>query len=109
MKGKATAGQEFDKVLRGMLAAGVHSGRLAEVLQESLAYEQLKAETGRRVKSVMAYPLVVLGVLLEVYFRSSMGTAWMIWQFTTTIAPSPRRRWRLDSWKLIPENNSKYQ
>ena len=63
--------------LRGMLAAGVHSGRLAEVLQESLAYEQLKAETGRRVKSVMAYPLVVLGVLL----------AWFVFVFCVLIPP----------------------
>ncbi len=50
--------------LRGMLAAGVHSGRLAEVLQESLAYEQLQAESRRRMSSVMAYPMVVLTVFL---------------------------------------------
>jgi len=50
--------------LRGMLAAGVRSGRLAEVLQESLAYEQLKAETGRRIKSIVAYPLILLAFFL---------------------------------------------
>ncbi|HEX4143217.1 MAG TPA: type II secretion system F family protein [Pirellulales bacterium] len=49
--------------LRGMLAAGVRSGRLAAVLQESLAYEQLRAETGQRLKSIMAYPVILLVVL----------------------------------------------
>ncbi|HEY1785206.1 MAG TPA: type II secretion system F family protein [Pirellulales bacterium] len=63
--------------LRGMLAAGVRSGRLAEVLQESLAYEQLKAETGRRIKSILAYPLVVLAVLL----------AWLVFVFCVLIPP----------------------
>jgi general secretion pathway protein F len=50
--------------IRGMLAAGVHSGRLPEVLQESLAYEQLQAESRRRMSAVMAYPLIVFTVFL---------------------------------------------
>lgn len=50
--------------LRGMLAAGVHSGRMAAVLQESLAYEQLQAESGRRMASVMAYPVMIFTLFL---------------------------------------------
>jgi type II secretory pathway component PulF len=50
--------------VRGMLAAGVHSGRLAEVLEESLAQEQLRAESRRRMISVMAYPMFVLTLFL---------------------------------------------
>jgi type IV pilus assembly protein PilC len=50
--------------LRGMLAAGVHSGRLAEVLQESLTYEQLQAESRRRMSWLIAYPMVVFTVFL---------------------------------------------
>jgi type II secretory pathway component PulF len=63
--------------LRGMLAAGVRSGRLAEVLQESLAYEQLKAETGRRIKSIVAYPFILLVVFL----------AWMLFVFCVLLPP----------------------
>ncbi len=67
----STAAARLPNHVRGMLAAGIHSGRLAEVLQESLAQEQLKAETGRRIKSAIAYPLIIVTLFL----------AWLVFVF----------------------------
>ncbi|HTU27326.1 MAG TPA: type II secretion system F family protein [Pirellulales bacterium] len=50
--------------LRAMLAAGARAGRLGEVLEESLAIEQFKADTKRRIRAVVAYPLLIVAALL---------------------------------------------
>ncbi len=51
--------------VRGMLAAGVRSDRLAEVLQECLEHQQMQADLRRRVWSALAYPLVMLALTLS--------------------------------------------
>jgi general secretion pathway protein F len=58
----AAAALRLPSHVRGMLAAGIHSGRLAEVLQECLEHQQMQTDLRRRIWSAIAYPLVVLAI-----------------------------------------------
>jgi type IV pilus assembly protein PilC len=46
--------------LRGVLACGIGSGKLALVLEEFLAHQQLSYELRRRVRSSFAYPVMLM-------------------------------------------------
>ena len=46
--------------LRGLMLAGVRSGRLAEVLEEYVDLQHSQAELRRRVWIALAYPFVLL-------------------------------------------------
>jgi len=53
--------------VRGLVLAGVRSGRLAETLEQYVNHRQLVADLHRRVWSALAYPLLVLGFALAVF------------------------------------------
>ena len=46
--------------LRGLMLAGVRSGRLAEVLEEYVDLQHSQAELHRRVATALAYPFILL-------------------------------------------------
>jgi len=51
-------GSAFPPHLRGLLAAGAKTGRLAEVLEHFVALERSRADLRRRLWSVLAYPAI---------------------------------------------------
>jgi len=53
--------------VRGLVLAGVRSGRLPEVLDEFIALERSRRELGRRIWAIVAYPLFLLAVLTLVF------------------------------------------
>ena len=53
-------GQRFPSHLRGLVLAGVRSGRLAEVLEEFVDLQRSQSELRRRVLLSLAYPFILL-------------------------------------------------
>ena len=53
-------GRRLPTCLRGLVLAGIHSGRLAEVLEEYVDLQRSQLELRRRVWLSLAYPLVLL-------------------------------------------------
>jgi len=62
-------GKRFPTHVRGLILAGVESGRLAEALEEFAAVESGRLQLQRRVWRTLAYPCLLLGlaVLLVVF------------------------------------------
>lgn len=56
-------GDRFPKHVRGLVLAGVESGRLGEVLEQFAHYHHLGAELRRKLWLTLAYPVMLLGVL----------------------------------------------
>ena len=50
--------------VRGLLAAGMQSGRVDEVLEQLLFEQRRSQEVSREVRSALAYPLLLLAILL---------------------------------------------
>ncbi len=68
-------GRRLPPSLRGLVLAGVQSGRLAEILEEYVELERRQLEIGRRVWLTLAYPLFLLAfmsVLAADYARPSV-------------------------------------
>ena len=63
--------------LRGLMVAGVRSGRLAEVLEEFVDMQRSQSELRRRVWLSLAYPYIllvfiaVLAVVCQLFYRES--------------------------------------
>ncbi len=53
-------GRRLPECLRGVILAGIHSGRLAEVLEEYTDIERTQLELRRRIWLGLAYPMVLL-------------------------------------------------
>jgi type II secretory pathway component PulF len=53
-------GKRFPAHLRGLLLAGVRTGRVSEAMEEFVALENTRLELRRRVRLSMAYPCVLL-------------------------------------------------
>lgn len=53
-------GRSLPEHLRGLILAGVRSGRLAEVLEEYVDLQRSQSELRRRVSLALAYPFVLL-------------------------------------------------
>lgn len=53
----------FPSHLRGLIRAGVESGRLAEALEEFVDVEKSRMELRRRMCLALAYPVLLLGIL----------------------------------------------
>lgn len=60
----------FPAHVYGLLLAGIHSGRMAEVLEEFAAIRRQQAELTRRVRTILAYPalLMIVVALLSLLF-----------------------------------------
>jgi type II secretory pathway component PulF len=56
-------GRHLPPHLRGLVLAGLKSGRLAEALEEYVDLERSQGDLRRRLLSSLLYPLVLLGVL----------------------------------------------
>jgi type II secretory pathway component PulF len=54
--------------LRGIITAGLRSGRLPEVLEEYVDLQRNERELHRRIATVLAYPAVLLGALAAMTF-----------------------------------------
>jgi len=63
--------ERFPEHVRGLLLAGLRSGRLPEVLEEFVELERDRAELRRRVWRSMAYPIALLSMMcgLVVFFE----------------------------------------
>lgn len=59
----AEQGHRFPAHLRGLVVAGLRSGRLGEVLGGYVRYEQIKIDLQRRLWLNLAYPLLLLPAL----------------------------------------------
>ena len=77
--------------LRGLVLAGIRSGRLAEVLEEYVDLERAQLELRRRVWLCLAYPFVLLAVLAaltigaKLYVVDEFGKIFT--DFGTTLPP----------------------
>jgi len=60
-------GNRFPAHLRGMLVAGVRSGRLAETFEEFVAIQRNRLEQRHRIWTILAYPLVLLAMVLGMF------------------------------------------
>ena len=60
-------GKRFPAHIRGMILAGVKTGRLPEALEEFVAVEQGRSELRRRVWLAAAYPCIALGMVLALF------------------------------------------
>jgi type II secretory pathway component PulF len=70
----AAQGSSLPAHLRGLIAAGVRSGRLPQVLEEFVSLTQRQRELRRRAALSLAYPvlLLVLIALLAVFLRTAI-------------------------------------
>lgn len=62
----ASEGRRFPLHLRGLVLAGLHSGRLGMVLEEFVSLERRAALLRRQVAMTLAYPTFLLAMLLGV-------------------------------------------
>jgi len=60
-------GNRLPPHVRGLLIAGVRSGRLAEVLEEFVEMKRSQVELRRRVRACLAYPLVLMTVTAALF------------------------------------------
>lgn len=58
-----TQGRRFPVHLRGLILAGVASGRLADTFEEFVAIQHNRIEMRRRLWMILAYPLVLLAMI----------------------------------------------
>ena len=63
----ASQGPRFPSHLRGLVLAGLHSGRLGAVLEEFVSLERRAALVRRQVGLALAYPLLLISLLLAVF------------------------------------------
>jgi general secretion pathway protein F len=63
-------GSRFPSHLRGLLLAGVRSGRLAETFEEFVEIQRNRIEQRHRIWTILAYPLVLLAMVLGMYVFS---------------------------------------
>ncbi len=68
----AAEGSAFPPHLRGLMAAGARTGRLAEVLEHFVALQRSRADLRRRLWSVLAYPAILLIIMLLIYVLFNM-------------------------------------
>jgi type II secretory pathway component PulF len=59
----AAADCRLPVVLRGLIVAGIHSGRLPEVLEQFTAMDCRRQELRRRIAMTFAYPALLLGII----------------------------------------------
>jgi general secretion pathway protein F len=61
--------------VRGLLLAGIHSGRLAEALEEFVAVQREQLELRNRIRRVFAYPafLLVAVIALFIFFGAAIA------------------------------------
>jgi type II secretory pathway component PulF len=65
-------GSRFPSHLRGLLLAGVRSGRLAETFEEFVEIQRNRIEQRHRIWTILAYPLVLLAMVLGLFVFSSV-------------------------------------
>jgi type II secretory pathway component PulF len=65
-------GRRLPACLRGLVLAGIHSGRLAEVLEEYADIERGRLDLRRRLWLCLSYPLVLLAMLTGLSFLMSL-------------------------------------
>jgi len=66
-------GPRFPAHVRGLITAGVRSGRLGDVLEELLSQRRKRIELRRRVWAALAYPLFLSAVLVAIYVFFSVA------------------------------------
>ncbi len=57
----------FPADLGGLIAAGVRTGRLGEVLQQFVRFRQFTADVRRNVRVAIGYPLLLLGLTVALF------------------------------------------
>jgi type II secretory pathway component PulF len=65
-------GSRFPSHLRGLLLAGVRSGRLAETFEEFVEIQRNRIEQRHRIWTILAYPLVLLAMVLGMFVFCSV-------------------------------------
>jgi type II secretory pathway component PulF len=65
-------GHRFPAHLRGLVVAGVKSGRLGEVLEQFTRYYQLSVDLKRKLWLSLAYPLMLLSMMSVLFVFVSM-------------------------------------
>lgn len=63
----AAQGERWPLHVRGLVLAGLHSGRMATVLEEFVAIERHAAQLRRRVVLTLAYPAILTSILLAAF------------------------------------------
>ncbi len=63
----AAQGERLPPHVRGLVLAGLHSGRMATVLEEFVAMERHAAQLRRRVALTLAYPAVLISILFGAF------------------------------------------
>jgi len=69
----------FPVHLRGLILAGIRSGRLPEVLQQFVAVQRNRIELRHRLRMTLAYPTVLLSLLLALFVFINL---YLVPQFT---------------------------
>lgn len=66
-------GPRIPEHIRCLLKAGVRSGRFPEVLDQLVAVERMRMDAARRLRLLLAYPTLLLLVILLLYCLFSFG------------------------------------
>lgn len=77
----AAQGRRLPPHLRGLITAGVHSGRLANVLEEFVDLERNRIDLRRRVWLSMAYPLLLLAMVFALFVFVEVGLVRTLGEF----------------------------
>lgn len=59
--------------LRCIVAAAVRSGRFAEVADQLVAVERMRIDAARRLRLTLAYPALLMAVIVAIYMLFSLG------------------------------------
>jgi type II secretory pathway component PulF len=65
-------GSRFPSHLRGLILAGVQTGRLAETFEEFVAIQRSRIELRHRLWTMLIYPMILLAMVLGLYVFASV-------------------------------------
>ncbi len=71
-------GRRFPTHVRGLILAGMSTGRLPEALEEFIAVEHARVELRRQVRLALLYPCVLMAAVFALYV---LGYAFLVPQF----------------------------
>ena len=83
---------------RGLIAAGVRSGRLGEVLEQFVSFRQFVADMRRQVWLVLAYPLVLLAITALLFVFVVVELTPLLGVAYKQISVEPVYSWSSGTW-----------
>lgn len=98
---RAEAGR-FPVRLRGLLLAGARSGRLAEVLDETIAAQRRRMEVRLHIVLSLAYPTVLVAMMVVIYLFLSVMVVPQMAQFFRDFNASLPEITKLVLWLCSP-------